>query len=60
MLFSITDTKTEADELIRNFLLQNVFFQKFLKTAIEQLDINFSDKNILNPIKILLNSTNKI
>ena len=58
MLFSVTDYASEGDELIENFYLKNIFLQKFLKCAIEQIDIEkkvMSNFDSHNPIKRLYN-----
>ncbi len=51
-IFSITDYQTEGDQIANNYLLQNLYLQKFLKSSIEQLGVNIENTNFINPIKV--------
>ena len=55
-IFSITDYRTEGEQLANNYLLQNLYLQKFLKCSVEQLGIDVGNKNFVNPIKIFTDS----
>ncbi len=56
-LFSLTDHKTEGEQLANNYLLQNLYLQKFLKSSVEQLGIDIENRNFINPINVLINHT---
>ena len=55
-IFSITDYRSEGEQLANNYLLQNLYLQKFLKCSVEQLGIDVGNKNFVNPIKIFTDS----
>ena len=56
-LFSLTDHKTEGEQLANNYLLQNLYLQKFSKSSVEQLGIDIENRNFINPINVLINHT---
>ena len=55
-IFSLNDYQTEGERLANNYLLQNLYLQKFLKCSVEQLGIDLGNKNFVNPIKIFTDS----
>ena len=59
VFFKITDYESEFEIFMNNFYLENFFLKRFLKCAVEQIGIE-KEIDIINPIKALVNSYNKI